>query len=145
MLSRSPKGDSSGLSKARRANVLSISVKHSRLSSPCSASCVWANSNADSVSLSLINSIKCCCCKRGGEAQAVNVEVQVLYRITIFSYLNRKEAELCTMTVCCGFLPTGNGGGFMFILILAVLTTLQYCCCALISLKWRSVVHLESL
>lgn len=61
MLSRSPKGDSSGLSNARRANVLSISVRHSRLSSPCSANCVWANSSAASVSLSLMSSIRCCC------------------------------------------------------------------------------------
>lgn len=87
MLSRSPKGDSSGVSKARRASVLSISVRQSRLSSPCSASCVWANSSADSVSLSLINSIKCCCCKRGNQnkAQVVNVEVQALYNIKLFS------------------------------------------------------------
>uniref|UniRef100_A0A3Q2D0D5 Uncharacterized protein n=1 Tax=Cyprinodon variegatus TaxID=28743 RepID=A0A3Q2D0D5_CYPVA len=34
ILSRSPKGDSSGLSNANKASVLSISVRHSRLSSP---------------------------------------------------------------------------------------------------------------
>lgn len=61
MCRRSPKGDSSGLSKASKANVRSISVRHSLLSSPCSASCVWANSNAASVSRWRISSIKCCC------------------------------------------------------------------------------------
>lgn len=64
MLSRSPKGDSSGLSNARSARVRSISVRHSRLSSPCSASCVCANSNAASVSRRRINSIRCCCWRR---------------------------------------------------------------------------------
>lgn len=64
MLRRSPKGDSSGLSNARRARVRSISVRHSRLSSPCSASCVCANSSAASVSRRRISSIRCCCCGR---------------------------------------------------------------------------------
>lgn len=64
MFRRSPNGDSSGLSKASRASVRSISVRHSRLSSPCSASCVWANSSAASVSLWRISSIKCCCCSQ---------------------------------------------------------------------------------
>lgn len=58
---RSPKGESSGLSKASRASVRSNSVRHSLLSSPCSASCVCANSSAASVSRWRISSIRCCC------------------------------------------------------------------------------------
>lgn len=64
MFSKSPNGDSSGLSKASRASVRSISVRHSRLSSPCSANWVWANSRAASVSRCRISSIKCCCYTR---------------------------------------------------------------------------------
>lgn len=64
MFSKSPNGDSSGLSKASRASVRSISVRHSLLSSPCSANWVWANSRAASVSRCRISSIKCCCYTR---------------------------------------------------------------------------------
>lgn len=61
MFSKSPNGDSSGLSKASKASVRSISVRHSLLSSPCSANWVWANSRAASVSRCRISSIRCCC------------------------------------------------------------------------------------
>lgn len=97
MLSRSPNGDSSGLSKASSASVRSISVRHSLLSSPCSASCDCANSSAASVSRKRMSSIRCCCYK----SFTVKVELGFFFSVLFCLLIWNKRPSWIHLFVHC--------------------------------------------